>query len=92
MSNADTVFWVMVTRPIFVLAILFFAACVTYLFRRHWPDGRAKRYFLVTMPEAKRQRRLRKEAAKRERDLAAYDKGSYYGKRARELFLGRHRR
>lgn len=92
MSNADTVFWVMVTRPLFLLVIAFLAAVVVYLFRRHWPEGRIKRYFLITRPEAKWQRRLRKEARKRERDLAAYDKGSYYGRRVKELLSSRERR
>lgn len=89
MKNADTVFWVMVTRPLFILAITFLAACVAYLFKRHWPEGRIRRHFLVTRPAAKQQRRLRKEARKRERDLAAYDRGNYYGRRAKQFFAAR---
>lgn len=91
MSGGETVFWVMAIRPLFVLVLVFLAAVVLYLFRRHWPEGRIKHYVLVMVPEAKQQRRQRKESAKRERDLAAYDRGSYYGKRVRELLSERHR-
>lgn len=92
MSNADTVFWVMVTRPIFVLIAVFIVAIIVYMFRRHWPEGRIKHHFLVTLPEDRRNQRLRREAAKRERDLAAYDRGSYYGKRLKEFLADRQRR
>jgi NADH:ubiquinone oxidoreductase subunit 5 (subunit L)/multisubunit Na+/H+ antiporter MnhA subunit len=91
MSNAETTFWVMVTRPLLVLVVVFLAALVAYLFRKHWPEGRIKHHFLVVLPEDRRNQRLRKEAAKRERDLAAYDRGSYYGRRVREFLSSRER-
>jgi NADH:ubiquinone oxidoreductase subunit 5 (subunit L)/multisubunit Na+/H+ antiporter MnhA subunit len=91
MSSADTVFWVMVTRPLFLLVIAFMVAVLVYLFRRHWPDGRIKHYFLVARPEVRRRHRMQKEAEKRERDFAAYDKGNYYGKRIKTLLSDRNR-
>lgn len=57
---------------------------VAYLFQRWMPPGRIRSFFLETIPQWRWKRRLRREARRREKQLAAYDRGIYLGKRLRE--------
>jgi hypothetical protein len=72
-----------------VMAVIFIAAVVVYLFKRWMPDGRIKYYFLITIPEAKKRRRMQAEACKRERQLASYGRGAFLGKRLRRFLSTR---
>jgi hypothetical protein len=85
MKSDNTVFWVMVTRPLFVMIFTLMAVRIAHLFRYWMPEGRIKRFFLVSIPEARCRRRLRAEARKRERQFAAYDRGAHLGRQFKRL-------